>query len=638
MKRICCLLFAACVAIVMCAQTQQGYVKTKGRLGNKGAVVKGSRLSGATVTVRGGNAVVSGNNGSFSLVVSGTNYYLQNVQKQGYVLSDPDVLSKQYVYSKNPLVLVMETEGQQADDKLQAERKIRRTLQRQLQQREAEIERLKEQNKIKEDDYRKQLQQLYADQENNERLIGEMADRYARIDYDQLDDFNRRISEYILNGELKMADSLLKTKGNINSRTDDLRQLQEYNEKEEAELAKRSRRLEKSKALAQKALEDIAQDCYSQYEIFKMQYANDSAAYYIALRASLDTMNVAWQTDAGNFYYFLADYDQAQAFFERVSRQVAGSPVQESACLCKLANVSIDKGQFQQAMEYHQKALKIREDMPGDNTLLQAENYFGLGNVYHKLGDYPKAMEYFQKTLEITEAYHGEPASIGNTNNALGAVLLEQGKELDRALRYLQTAYDILKTVNGEYNVETIMVYSNMGNAYRRQQKYSEAIEVYQHVSDILHEMFGERHHRIGRNYLNIGVTYVDMKNFAEAEKYLLKSAEVLSNVLGPMHPDVGNAYTNLASCYGNWGKYEPSLVYYQKALPIYEQLLGPNHHYIGLLYLGMGATYYALGQYANALETLEKALPILENVLGDEHPYVSGTKKDIEELKSKLK
>ena len=104
------------------------------------------------------------------------------------------------------------------------------------------------------------------------------------------------------------------------------------------------------------------------------------------------------------------------------------------------------------------------------------------------------------------------------------------------------------------------------------------------------------------------------------------------------MHPDVGNAYTNLASCYGNWGKYEPSLVYYQKALPIYEQLIGPNHHYIGLLYLGMGATYYALGQYANALETLEKALPILENVLGDEHPYVSGTKKDIEELKSKLK
>ena len=637
MKRICCLLLTACVATAVCAQTQQGYVKTKGRLENNGVVVKGSRLSGATVIVRGGNAVVSSSNGAFSLVVSSSNYYLQNVQKQGYVLSDPDVLSKQYAYSKNPLVLVMETEGQQSEDKLLAERKIRRTLQRQLQQREAEIEHLKEQNKIQEDEYRKQLQQLYADQESNEKLIREMADRYARIDYDQLDDFNRRISEHILNGELRKADSLLKTKGNINSRTADLRQLQEYNEKEEAELAKRSRRLEKSKNLAQKALEDIAQDCYSQFEIFKMQYANDSAAYYIALRASLDTLNAAWQTDAGKFYYFLAEYDQAQSYYERASRHVAGNSVQEAACWSNMAHVSLDKGNFQQSLEYQQKALQIRENQP-DNALLLVESYYGLGGVYKKMGDYPKALEYFQKALEMGETSHAAPASIANTNNAIGAIILEQEKDIDKALHYFQVAYDILKVVNGERNDETISAYSNMGNVYRRQKKFSEALEVYQHVLDIYREIYGERHPRIGRTYLNIGVTYVNMQNYAEAEKYLLKSADILSGILGPMHPDVGTVYTNLASAYGNAGKFEASLVYYQKALPIYEQLLGPNHHYIGMLYLGMGATYNALGQYANALEALEKSLPILEAVLGSEHPYVTETKKDIEGLKSKLK
>jgi hypothetical protein len=107
-------------------------VKTKGRLGNNGSVIAGTRLPGATVSVKGGNSVVSGSNGTFSLAIPSSYYSLQNVQKQGYVLTDPDMLSNQYAYSKNPLVLVLETLEQQTDDRLSAERKIRRTLQRQL--------------------------------------------------------------------------------------------------------------------------------------------------------------------------------------------------------------------------------------------------------------------------------------------------------------------------------------------------------------------------------------------------------------------------------------------------------------------------------------------------------------------------
>ena len=105
------------------AQTQQGYVKTKGRLNSNGSVIAGTRLSGTTITVKGGNAVTSGSNGTFSLTIPNNNYYLQSVQKQGYVLTNPDVLAKQYAYSKNPLVLVLETPSQQADDQLAAEKK-----------------------------------------------------------------------------------------------------------------------------------------------------------------------------------------------------------------------------------------------------------------------------------------------------------------------------------------------------------------------------------------------------------------------------------------------------------------------------------------------------------------------------------
>lgn len=91
-------------------------------------------------------------------------------------------------------------------------------MQKTLQQREDEIEQLKEENKISRQEYQQRMNELYSSQEKNEKLISEMAERYSRIDYDQLDEFNRRVSELILNGELAKADSLLNTKGDINAR------------------------------------------------------------------------------------------------------------------------------------------------------------------------------------------------------------------------------------------------------------------------------------------------------------------------------------------------------------------------------------------------------------------------------------
>lgn len=219
------------------AQTQQGVAKTKGRLNSDGTVTPGTLLKGVTIKVKGRTAVLSDDKGAFTFPVPGQQYSLETVRKNGYALVDPETLSRQYAYSKdNPLVLVLETPGRQADDELANERKIRRNLQRQLMQREDEIEQLREENRITQEEYRTRLQELYAQQETSEKLIAKMVEYYSRIDYDQLDDYNRQISTYILNGELARADSLLSTKGDINTRIAALRRHQSVNADERAAL------------------------------------------------------------------------------------------------------------------------------------------------------------------------------------------------------------------------------------------------------------------------------------------------------------------------------------------------------------------------------------------------------------------
>ena len=276
------------MGLVAAAQTQQGYVKTKGRMDAKGNLIPGQGLKGATVSVQGRSAVlVNTDDGKFAFPVTDSQFRLDSVKKKGYQVVDAEACPRTYNYSRNPLYVVMETPEQQLQDQLAAERKIRRNLQKQLQDREVEIETLKSEQKISDEEYRTALQKLYQDQENNEQLIKDMAKRYSELDYDQLDEFYRQVSFYIENGALVKADSLLKTRGDITAQVANIKQRSQT-------IVAQDEQLQKAKAVQQADIEEAARRCYSYFETYKAQHLNDTAAYFIELRASLDTTNVEW--------------------------------------------------------------------------------------------------------------------------------------------------------------------------------------------------------------------------------------------------------------------------------------------------------------------------------------------------------
>ena len=189
MKKASILLAFMLICVWSFAQTQQGYVKTKGRMAD-GKLVPGQGLKGATVSIKGRTAVlVNSNDGAFSFPVPEQQFRIDSVTKKGYQLVDLDACMRIYERSQNPIYIVMETPEQQEKDQLNAERTIRRNLQKQLEEKEIAIEALKEKNKITQEEYNQSLQKLYANQQLNEQLISDMVRRYATLDYDQMDSF-----------------------------------------------------------------------------------------------------------------------------------------------------------------------------------------------------------------------------------------------------------------------------------------------------------------------------------------------------------------------------------------------------------------------------------------------------------------
>ena len=331
MKRVILVLTCVFVALAGIAQTQQGYVKTKGRRTSKGAVA-GSPLSGASIQVKGKNTAVSAASGNFSIPVTVGKFYLQSVKKSGYVLTDPDILLKSYIYSSNPLVIVMETPEQKSDDIMAAERKIRRTLQRQIDAKEDRIEELMEQNQITEQQYRQAMKALQEEQERNGKLVSLMAERYAQMDYDQMDEFNQQVSDLILEGNLLQADSLLRSKGDIDTRIAEVNEEETAQAAEAAELSRRQQALAASQAGTRAKKNDIAQDCYNYHMMFILDAQPDSALYYIEKRASIDPANTSWQLDAANYCQKRGLTQRAMGHYQRALqdlRQLARDNAQE---------------------------------------------------------------------------------------------------------------------------------------------------------------------------------------------------------------------------------------------------------------------------------------------------------------------
>ena len=204
-----CLLMASVDTL---AQKQQGYVKTIGRPNKPGVA-----LSGVTIRMKGAfNAVVSSATGEFHLSVPGKKdgdaIVLLSIQKMGYELKDRELAGRQLVFSSRvPLEILMIGQKQLAADKKRIEDNAYRVAERNYQKKLQEIEALVKSNKITEERSRQELKQLQNNYDKYMALISDMADRYARTDYDQLDSIDREIIICIENGDLDKADSLIHT-------------------------------------------------------------------------------------------------------------------------------------------------------------------------------------------------------------------------------------------------------------------------------------------------------------------------------------------------------------------------------------------------------------------------------------------
>ena len=604
MKRLVSLSLCLLIAVFTFAQTQQGYVKTKGRMVD-GKLVPGQGIKGASITIQGGNAVLANDKGAFSFPVTSKTFHFLEVKKSGYQLVDDDIIRRNYTYSSTPVYIVMETPNQQLNDQLAAERKIRRSMQRKLEEREDEIEALKTQQKITNDEYLAALQRLYAEMENNERLIADMAKQYAQMDYDQMDELNRRISDAIVNGRLAEADSLLHSKGDLNDRIEEVRREQQAESQRQEQLDLEKAELESAKVGTQKKLDDIADDCKRYFDRFKMDLQFDSAAYYIELRAELDTNDMEWQYDAAAYSRDQNRFDKAETYFLRLLHHYTPDEGAEPDVIdqylkaMSMNNLGLLYSNTQRPLESEEmfeNALDIYRDLVQDNPSYETNIAFTLNNLaglYYDNQIFDESEAMYLEALEINRRLVKEDpqtheADLTMTLNNLAILYGDTKRPAEAEAMYLETL-EILRRLTHDdpetYEPNLVLTLNNLGALYRQTQRFAEAESAYLEALDIRRRLAKANPQAyepgLAMTLSNLAVLYDFTQRSSEAESLHLEALSIRRHLAeyNPLayEPDLASSLYNMAAMYYDAGDFEKAETFILEALDIYRRLADNN-------------------------------------------------------------
>ena len=478
------------------AQTQKGFVRTIGRLGDETGVKDVRRVDSVMIKLCNGKGTMTNRNGNFEFEVGKGKFCLKEVFKKNYKLRVPQNLSTEYYRSPNDFEIVVEDTRETYKIKESEIQRRTRKLYAELSDLREKYYKLYEENKITQEEYDKHKKELNDREELEKKNIETLSEWYATTDFAAMDSLQLRISRLINEGKTKEALDLIRSQGDISA---SIRKIKEDKERLKLSKEETAKRMENERIVEdgiEKQKEKIASLCYSAYLAFLEEHQLDSALYCLNQRLELDSTNTEWLWDIAKLYNdYIGDYNQALEYCNRVSKideRVLGENHPDLAITYNnIGTVYNSKGDYDTALQYYDKALKIRERVLGENHPALATTYCNIGNAYDNRGDDDTALEYLDKAMKIDERVLGENhPDLAVTYCNIGGVYYDKG-DYDAALQYYDKARKIYENVLDENHPYLATIYNNIGVAYNNKGDYIEALKYLNMALRIYESKFG---------------------------------------------------------------------------------------------------------------------------------------------------
>jgi len=309
----------------------------------------------------------------------------------------------------------------------------------------------------------------------------------------------------------------------------------------------------------------------------------------------------------------LARHEDGVAWAERAraeAEHLADDTTKAGVC-SNVGHFDFARGAYDEALEQHQCALALKEEVLGSDAPDVATSLHNLGSVQAARGKYDDALAYHERALAISkDAFGAEHPAVGESENSLGGLHYARGAYVDAAAHFAR-AFAIWDEALGSDHPDVAAVLGNLGAVENELGNHAKAIEYQKRALAIRERTLGDEHPDVGTSLNNLGAVLRAQGSLDESLAHFERALEIWERAWGPEHPDVAITHGNLAKVHLLRGDAARALAHARRALAINEGALGPDHPDLGRSLTTIGQSLIALDRPVEAIAALERALAV---------------------------
>ena len=376
--------------------------------------------------------------------------------------------------------------------------------------------------------------------------------------------------------------------------------------------------------LVQTVIRDIIEgNLLDQSSIMESLSSHERSAKYWAERA-IEVVSMSYPSRGPENWPLCEIYNPHGISCVEYGRQYNVTTLDLGILQNSMAHYALEQDRCPQAIRFYRGAMEIIENEFGKDDVNTADTMMNLAIAYRCLGNYDKAIEQHERALLIKQKEFGMDHIITAINVVNLGNVYDDKHDYENAIIHFERALKILESHEGNHAIADVI--HNLGFTYHRLRRYDEASAQYERALAIKEKSLGKNHLDIAVFVNNIGNTLNSQGKFEESIAQFTRALSIYETVLGKDHFKAADTISNMGKAYFNQQKYHESIEYYARALRIKENVLGTDH--VGLMgaIVGVGINYYCFGRVDEAIEQYQRALNIRRKASAVSDPEEANT------------
>ncbi len=281
----------------------------------------------------------------------------------------------------------------------------------------------------------------------------------------------------------------------------------------------------------------------------------------------------------------------------------------------------LDKaGRLSEAIPLVRRALELREEVFGPESLETAQGLNDLGYFLSMTGDYANARKFLERGLAIREKVLGpNDAKVGFILLKLGTIAAEQG-DFATARKAFERSLSIMEHSFGPEHPNVADLVLNLGSLAATEGDYAAARILDERSLRIREKALGPDHPLVAQTLGGLGIVLVEGGDFKAARAAFERALQIYEKALPPEHPDIAQALNDLATLLGRQGDHATARQMFERSLKIREKAYGPVHIEVAQSLNNLSNEADAFGDYASARVLLERAAKMVEQIFGPDN------------------